>query len=126
MVCESFQVWGQYSTLNCAVYSEKRHLKITLRSVIPSSALRNGQLAVQSWVTDFLRDFVKDVKHSGKWLCAHCGEPAMYLYIRRLIWLLGKPARELQFDIMSYLHLPKPMLAVYVRLHNTFHIPTAA
>ncbi|KAJ7357156.1 hypothetical protein DFH08DRAFT_475835 [Mycena albidolilacea] len=77
---------------------ERRHLKITLRSVIPSSALRNGQLAVQSWVTDFLRDFVKDVKHSGKWLCAHC----------------GKPARELQFDIMSYLHLPKPMLAVYV------------
>ncbi|KAK7064396.1 hypothetical protein R3P38DRAFT_41119 [Favolaschia claudopus] len=75
---------------------ERRHLKVTLKSVMPSTVHVNN---MQSWIVQFARDLATDTKHSGKWLCAHC----------------GKPARETQFDIMSYLHLEsRPHLTIYV------------
>ncbi|KAF8213279.1 hypothetical protein K438DRAFT_1803711 [Mycena galopus ATCC 62051] len=87
----------EFKTNMTAFGFEKRHLKITLKSVVPSSALGNEKL-LQAWIVEFVRAAGNDVKHSGEWLCAIC----------------GKPARDMQFDILSYLHLPEPMLKVYV------------
>ncbi|KAJ6519618.1 hypothetical protein C8R45DRAFT_952114 [Mycena sanguinolenta] len=78
---------------------EKRHLKITLKSALPSGLSGAGNVALQQWITQkYMREFMNDIKYSENWLCAHC----------------GKPARDMQLDVMSYLHLPEPMLKIYV------------
>ncbi|KAJ7169677.1 hypothetical protein C8R46DRAFT_205326 [Mycena filopes] len=74
---------------------EGRHVKITMHPVVPPHAMGP---ALQPWVIQFLRELNRDVKHSGKWRCSEC----------------GKPARDMQFDIMSWLHLAEPKLIVYV------------
>ncbi|KAJ6509325.1 hypothetical protein C8R47DRAFT_1098310 [Mycena vitilis] len=71
---------------------EGRHVKIQMESVIPPG------VSVQAWLPEFARAFCPDIKHSGKWLCSEC----------------GKPARDAQYDIMSWLHLPEPKLVIYV------------
>ncbi|KAJ6574903.1 hypothetical protein B0H19DRAFT_1126288 [Mycena capillaripes] len=76
---------------------EGRHVKIKMKSVMPSSDSSNGP-GLQTWMTEFVRTLAMDVKHSGKWLCSQC----------------GKPARELQLEVLSWLHLSEPLLVFYV------------
>ncbi|KAJ7139920.1 hypothetical protein C8R44DRAFT_318147 [Mycena epipterygia] len=71
---------------------EHRHVKINMKTTIPRGH------DVGNWVQRTVLELCKDVKHSGKWLCFEC----------------GKPARAIQLDILSYLHLPKPELVIYV------------
>ncbi|KAJ7431819.1 hypothetical protein B0H11DRAFT_2128622 [Mycena galericulata] len=76
---------------------EGRHVKITMRRPIPSDAWRSNDTLLL-WVTAVARELVNEVKHSSKWRCSEC----------------GKPARETQFDILPYMHLPEPQMMIYV------------
>ncbi|KAJ7107635.1 hypothetical protein C8R43DRAFT_201046 [Mycena crocata] len=70
---------------------EGRNVKINMKVPIPVG------VNIGSWIMRIASDIVKDVKHSGKWLCSEC----------------GKPARETQFDIMSWLP-QEPRVVIYV------------
>ncbi|KAJ7786097.1 hypothetical protein B0H16DRAFT_17554 [Mycena metata] len=65
---------------------EGRHVKITMHPVVPPSAMGDG---LQAWFVQFVRGLYPDLKHSGKWLCSQC----------------GKPARDMQVDMLGWPHL---------------------
>ncbi|KAJ6604447.1 hypothetical protein DFH09DRAFT_1122728 [Mycena vulgaris] len=73
---------------------EGRHVKINMRPSIPSI----DTVQAQSWTRGFVLELVKDVKHSGKWRCSQC----------------GNPARDIQIDIISWLHVPEPKMIIYI------------
>ncbi|KAJ7706398.1 hypothetical protein B0H17DRAFT_1037028 [Mycena rosella] len=77
---------------------EGRHVKIHMKRTM-SPGLTNDRNAVGEFIKRITLELCKDVKHSGKWRCSEC----------------GKPARDIQLDLMSWLHLPsEPKLLIYV------------
>ena len=91
-----------------------------MRPIIPSNYVGHVN-ELTGWAHILSLGFGRDVKHTERWACYVCGA---YSYSRR-IWPLsepleGKPARETQFDVMSWLHLPQPKLNIYVSWHVEF------
>ncbi|KIM92367.1 hypothetical protein PILCRDRAFT_810421 [Piloderma croceum F 1598] len=75
----------------------ERRVEIEMRPTIPSDYVGNVN-ELTRWAQMFSLGFGRDVKHTERWACYVC----------------GKPARETQFDVMSWLHLLQPKLNIYV------------
>src|SRR6266478_3274248 len=95
--------------------SKERRIEIEMRPTIPSAYVGNVD-ELTRWAQIMSLGFGRDVKHTERWGCYVCGtsrRESDHTILTRLY--KGKPARETQFDVMSWLHLPQPRLNIYVR-----------
>ncbi|RDB24676.1 hypothetical protein Hypma_008238 [Hypsizygus marmoreus] len=75
----------------------ERRLEIEVRPKIPDD-LRGNANGLQAWAESIIFQIGGDFKHTQNWGCEMC----------------GKPARETNFNMASWVHLAEPRMVVYI------------
>ncbi|KII89441.1 hypothetical protein PLICRDRAFT_608078 [Plicaturopsis crispa FD-325 SS-3] len=80
--------------------SHGRRVEIEMRPTVPAN-IEGNVPKLAEWTGSLCFALGKDVKHSEKWACSVCGQPA----------------RETSFSNVSWIHLTPPKMTLYV-----FHV----